>query len=384
MTRPKLKSEPPTCSLLRMIARLLFYGAVCMLLSTHALATEWTRIYGTPSDESGLSVVVTQDDGLLIAGVADSRMWLLKLDSTGTVAWSRRFFDATALSASVHELQNGDYVVVSQTWSHQTQGAFWVARMDQNGDLLSARLFDSTDHESAGPVVATRDGGYLVGGFSSAHGGLLIKFDSQDAVEWSMGYSGSWPRSIRELTDGYVMTGAVPTLWSFLIVPGTLEVMKVDATGAPIWRNTYDGLEDGRSIRSTVDGGYIVVGHTPFVFGSGSRDAAVLKLSATGQVTWSRLFWRRKVRFPARRRGAAGRGLLGSRFDNELRQRDIGRLAHEIERIRAHGRGSHVRRVRVRHALFDFACGSGRRGGGFEPLFRGRWRRPGCPTARLG
>ena len=57
------------------------------------------------------------------------------------------------------------------------------------------------------------------------------------------------------------------------------------------WRRTYGGLgiDEGHSVRQTMDGGYIIAGSTGS-FGGGSGDIYVLRLDALGEPIWSRTF----------------------------------------------------------------------------------------------
>jgi hypothetical protein len=57
------------------------------------------------------------------------------------------------------------------------------------------------------------------------------------------------------------------------------------------WAKTYGGASDdyASSIQQTSEGGYIVAGSTAS-FGAGSRDAWVLKLDASGNVTWQKTY----------------------------------------------------------------------------------------------
>lgn len=73
--------------------------------------------------------------------------------------------------------------------------------------------------------------------------------------------------------------------------------MKINAAGAIQWQKSYGGSSDesARSIKQTVDGGYILGGYTTSIDGDitenhGNRDAWVVKINATGVIEWQKTF----------------------------------------------------------------------------------------------
>lgn len=57
------------------------------------------------------------------------------------------------------------------------------------------------------------------------------------------------------------------------------------------FQKVYGGtaMDEGKSVRQTTDGGYIIAGTTTS-YGSGGRDIIVIKINAAGDTTWSRTF----------------------------------------------------------------------------------------------
>lgn len=67
-------------------------------------------------------------------------------------------------------------------------------------------------------------------------------------------------------------------------------VYKVDACGQPEWFKVYGGAgeDGGYSVQQTSDGGYVVAGLS--YLGVGAYDMLLLKLDATGNIQWSKVF----------------------------------------------------------------------------------------------
>jgi hypothetical protein len=98
-------------------------------------------------------------------------------------------------------------------------------------------------------------------------------------------------RSIRQTGDGGFIVGASTA--SFGAGQGDLWMLKLDAGARTEWQKTYGGAGDEGRIRSseqTPDGGYIVAVGETTSFGGGLQDAWLLKLDARGGVQWQKTF----------------------------------------------------------------------------------------------
>lgn len=104
--------------------------------------------------------------------------------------------------------------------------------------------------------------------------------------EWVQVYrTGSYEEinSVRETDDGGFVTVGYSS--------GNIWVMKLDATGAVVWQNTYGSSQTqyGEDIITTSDGGFIVAGYNS-TFGQGDSDALVIKLNSDGTVAWQNMY----------------------------------------------------------------------------------------------
>lgn len=152
-------------------------------------------------------------------------------------------------------------------------------------------------NESGRAGLATSDGGYLVLGNTYSMGSgeydlYLVKIGAAGDTVWTRTYGGSKAEAGFDLikTDGenYLLIGSTRSYGN-----GKRDVylVKVNSYGDLLWSKTYGGAEDdeGRSIRSTSDGGFIIGGSTGSS-GAGYNDVYLLKIDSLGDTIWTRTY----------------------------------------------------------------------------------------------
>ncbi len=124
-------------------------------------------------------------------------------------------------------------------------------------------------------------------------------------IQWSKSYGGSGADSMVQTikTDdgGYIVVGHARSSDGDLTSPnmGITDawVVKITADGTIQWNRTYGGSagEGMRAIKKTLDGGYIILGHTGSndfdISGNhGLTDIWLFKINSTGDLQWQKCF----------------------------------------------------------------------------------------------
>lgn len=167
-----------------------------------------------------------------------------------------------------------------------------------NGQFLIGGALE----ESSSATIQLSDGDYLFCGTTKSYGNgnqdlLLIRFNSDFSIDWQKTIGGSLDDFLNNMTqpvensDGSIMVLGNTKSYGM----GNVDVLliKISATGNVIWSKVYGGINEERAcvIRSTLDGGFIFSGSTDSYNTPTSttieRDLFLVKLDWLGNVIWA-------------------------------------------------------------------------------------------------
>lgn len=103
-------------------------------------------------------------------------------------------------------------------------------------------------------------------------------------------------KCVRQTSDGgYVITGA--TVPDGLVSHIDLLLLRTDAQGHTVWTKTYgkEFIEEGLSVAETPDGGFVIAGRTLWITGpnppsDNQSDVWLLRANANGDTLWTKTF----------------------------------------------------------------------------------------------
>jgi hypothetical protein len=197
---------------------------------------EWDLATGRVESEAA-SVQLTEDNGYIITGYTPSfnggkeDVWLKKTDSKGESEWSKAFGGPNKdIGLSIQQTREGGYVITGLTESFGAgKGDVWLIKADAEGKKEWDRTFGGPNFDSGASVQQTRDGGYIITGYhtitstgiSNSYSQLfrtsdlgrvwLIKTDSEGNEQWNETFGGlrnDWGNSVQVTQDGgYFITG---------------------------------------------------------------------------------------------------------------------------------------------------------------------------------
>jgi uncharacterized delta-60 repeat protein len=277
------------------------HGSIDRPISTEIA---WAKSYDGAGDDRAYSIQQTSDGGYIVAGHTQSfgagyyDLWLLKLNSDGTISWHKTYGGAGHdIATSIQQTSDGGYIVAGETRSFGAGGFdFWVLKLNSDGSVAWQKRYGGAKDDRACSIQQTSDGGYIVAGYTESFGAggcdfWVLKLNSDGTVSWQRTYGGAftdYARSIQQTSDGgYIVAGGTFSLNT----EGDFWVLKLNSDGTVSWQKRYGGAERDLafSIQQTSDGGYIVSGWTTS-FGANSGDFWVLKLASHGTITWQKRY----------------------------------------------------------------------------------------------
>ena len=146
-------------------------------------------------------------------------------------------------------------------------------------------------------IEPSSDGGYIIAGSTDSFGAgrndaWIIKLSEDGLIESQKTYGGKGgdtSRTVRQTVDGgYVVAGMTN---SFSNGRSDVWVMKFDSEGLMEWHKGYGSSnhEMAHSIEPAADGGYLVGGYTTS-FGAQLKDYFVIKLTEAGTLEWAKRY----------------------------------------------------------------------------------------------
>jgi hypothetical protein len=188
---------------------------------------EWQRTIGGTGSDNARKVIQTSDGGYLIGGDSGSNVFADKTEPN---------------------IGGSDY---------------WLVKLNSAGETLWDKTIGGTSTEYLRCMVATHDGGYLLGGWSSSgigghktevsRGGFdywIVKTDANGIVLWDKTIGGNlddmiWAMDITP-DGGFILTG-----WSYSDASGEKSepsmggadvwIVRLDSTGNILWDKTIGG-----------------------------------------------------------------------------------------------------------------------------------------------
>jgi PKD repeat protein len=332
-----------------------FNCASCIIhcaFSQNPLVKMWDKKCGGLSADLLYCFMQTSDQGYLLGGLTGSGIggdkteaawgtsiddfWVVKMDSLGNKQWDRDLggLDWDELQC-LDQCSDGGFIVggwsESNTGGNKTQSGqgsydYWIVKLDANGNQQWDKDYGGTSMDVLQSIKKTRDGGYILGGWSySGVGGdksqpvwagvdyWIIKTDSLGNKVWDKDFGGTgndYLFSIQQTTDGgFIMGGYSDSNISgdkTQNIQGGLGgydywILKTDSLGNKLWDRDFGGSyhDQLKTVQQTTDGGYILGGisysdadgdKTEPNWSPGFGDFWMVKTDANGIKQWDKDF----------------------------------------------------------------------------------------------
>jgi hypothetical protein len=209
---------------------------------------QWDRSYGSSSYDQLKSAIITPDGGSLLVGTTFGKspsgdrtatlsggigIWVVKLDAAGNKQWDKAFGSSnTSHAVAIVSLAGGGYALggfiigtggdVTATPHDNSATDYWVVGLDAVGTKQWDKLYGGSNYESLHAMLATADGGLLLGGVSMSpvsgdktqydvqKDWWLVKVDALGNKQWDQIYGPPRPSNSTALSNTLVTMQQTP------------------------------------------------------------------------------------------------------------------------------------------------------------------------------
>lgn len=234
---------------------------------------QWAKSFGGTDIDQAFSIEETTDHGFIIAGASYSEdldiaghhgstdnpdYWIVKLDSNGNLEWQRSLGGTgDDVANCIKQTRNGGYIVAGYSNSNDgdvsgNRGGYdyWIVELDENGKIVWQKSYGGSRNDIANSVELHSDGGYIIAGTSFSND--------------------------KDVTGHY---GSIDSADCWII--------KVDTTGNLQWGYSFGGTDDNAAneIRRTSDNGYVIDAYSTL-----DKDFSAIRIDSVGSNKWEVFF----------------------------------------------------------------------------------------------
>ncbi|MGB4752597.1 MAG: hypothetical protein WBH60_08190, partial [Fervidobacterium sp.] len=139
-------------------------------------ALSWQKTYGGDDWDEAKSICQTSDGGYVAVGVTNSfgaewDAYAFKIEQDGTLRW-QRYFGGTGSDEAHDVCQTDDncYMIAGVTYSFGRGGDVYLLKLDESGSLKWSKTYGGDTSDEANSIERTFDGGYIIAGRTDSFG----------------------------------------------------------------------------------------------------------------------------------------------------------------------------------------------------------------------
>jgi len=193
---------------------------------------QWNKTIGGANFDEPKSFTKAVDGGYIIVGNTDAvdgmgDVWVVKTNDAGEVSWQKTFgsSDFWEYGVCVKTTSNG-YIILGNLLDMNWTENLWLLHLNTQGTLTWDKQISVADSVHGSSITATKDGGYFITGaiidpVSYITDAYLLKLNYQCAIEWdktldlSDGFDDEANWGIQARDGGYVAIGSTGDFFNF-------------------------------------------------------------------------------------------------------------------------------------------------------------------------
>ncbi|RDC65299.1 PQQ-binding-like beta-propeller repeat protein [Adhaeribacter pallidiroseus] len=198
--------------------------------------------------------------------------WIIKIDANGKKLWDKTFGgDQEEILTSLIATRDGGYLLggISQSGKSGDKSEpalangdydYWLVKIDAAGNKVWDKTLGTTNADFLTSLIAAPDGGYLLGDNNFS----VTKIDATGKLTWKKSFlsaTNSFSPNLKALlltSDGNYLLGG----GSYIKTNYNYRVLKLDTNGDLVWDKSYGGASSDQleALVAAPDGGYLLGG----------------------------------------------------------------------------------------------------------------------------
>jgi hypothetical protein len=265
-------------------------GLVVKMDSTCSIL--WSKKYEYPGGVSFYTITATNDDSFVLTSlicntVQANNILLMKINADGDTLWSKEIdLGAWCTSVLVELLNDGGFILAGDFFLQNQRKTFFI-RLDATGDLVWFRIYSASFYWVTYTVRQMPDNGFIVAGYLQDPWDFepyVLKLTSAGVVEWAKKITSSQQDRCYDVA---VTTGGL--LW-YISDDFSLMIVKTDFNGNSISGKRY--WQRGTALSDQVNkpklhpvstGGFIGALSSTYLGDAG----LLVKIDSSGNLIWA-------------------------------------------------------------------------------------------------
>ncbi|WP_373031779.1 hypothetical protein [Sulfurovum sp.] len=279
---------------------------ICVIRMNAKGETLWRILLGGKKEDEGKAIIRALDGSLIVLGNSksfaknyDRDLYVAKISLEGKVIWEKSFGgDRDEFAGGIASTDDGGFLVVGDSNSFGNgYKDVYIAKLDQNGKMISSHVIGGEKEDSAQALTRIADGTMMLVGYRELERSgdtdfFVMKLDQNGKKIWAKTYGEDQADRLNGVAatadGGIVATGSTR---SYKSAQTDMSVLRLDTDGNIVWHKIYgfQYYEYGNAVASTGDGSVMVAGGTS-TLGKGDHSVYMIALDKSGKRVWSHVY----------------------------------------------------------------------------------------------
>ena len=249
----------------------------------------WSKTFPSTGDDYLTSLFIAPSGDILLGGYklngdGNFDFSLMKIDAAGKLQW-RKGYGTAGMDVSVYAgvTTSGD-IYMSGSIEKDSNKSLWVLKLDNSGAVLWSKMYAAPDVNAA---TITSDDGLVVMGSS-----YFMKINSGGTVAFTtkLQFEPLDIASIKQTGNGsFIYCGKI-SYCTTVACSHSFAFMNIDQNGKVLWSKNYKGFGQGKDAVETTDGGFAFAGQLIDAPGTTGTKLAVVKTDNKGTHLWTKVY----------------------------------------------------------------------------------------------